>query len=474
MLVKKYPGRKLIRFQRMISWLLVVIAAGTLSSGYGLTRHLFDRFLIIDLHIWLKWSFLAILVIHVFTTLSFARSRRLRKVSYLLRPRSLQDFSGWGILIAIFFIFISGLDMYGLDFLEPISFPRHVGYDIFLTLLIIIHVVISMKIVLGRKKVNIRFVNIFTITLAVVLILSMAYIDTARVGSEGLTSSPSISSTSYKFQSSTLIPPLSIIPQYTEIGIGGKVFIGSKEYTFDHTTVETVRPDIFNPGHFSMFDVLAHLNKNGVIDMEYHFDDSMNTHVIDRINGETDWWYMAYYSGGWLENNVFRMDHYLWKEKTILKFIRIQPSELEGIYSSFREEVKRLEANGGRLIIPKVVIKGRTFTLKLEDLEVKSHNTRNDALGEEVATALDVIMTMGDQGSITYELKWYESIGTASIVKSYWVEGINGDRTQGRCGFVYEEGAEKYRFFKGNHIHLPSDVRVINSPEYVEFFWKCV
>ena len=130
------------------------------------------------------------------------------------------------------------------------------------------------------------------------------------------------------------------------------------------------------------------------------------------------------------------------EEKNILKFFRISPSELEGIYSTFKEEVERFEDNGGRLIIPRVVIKGRTFTLELEDLEVKSHKTRNDALGKDVATALDVIMTMGDQERITYELKWYESIGTASVVKSCWIEAINGYRTQGRCGFVYEEGAE--------------------------------
>ena len=99
---------------------------------------------------------------------------------------------------------------------------------------------------------------------------------------------------------------------------------------------------------------------------------------------------------------------------------------------------------------------------------------RDDVLSSNVTTAIDVIMSLEDQEKITYELKWYESIGTAGIVKDYWVEAIDGDKSYDRCGFVYEAGSPKYAFFRGNHIHLPSDIRVLNSPEYVEFFWICI
>jgi hypothetical protein len=93
---------------------------------------------------------------------------------------------------------------------------------------------------------------------------------------------------------------------------------------------------------------------------------------------------------------------------------------------------------------------------------------------EDTITAIDVILSLEDQGKISSELKYYESIGTAGIVKSYWVEAINQDVASGRCGFVYEAGSTQFRFFLGNHIHLPSDTRVLNSPEYVEYFWICI
>ena len=85
-----------------------------------------------------------------------------------------------------------------------------------------------------------------------------------------------------------------------------------------------------------------------------------------------------------------------------------------------------------------------------------------------------MILSLADMGKITYELQWYEYIGTAGIVQSYWVEAINEDKAQGTCGFVYEAGSKTYTLAKGNHIHLPSDTRILNSPEYVEFFWICL
>ena len=86
----------------------------------------------------------------------------------------------------------------------------------------------------------------------------------------------------------------------------------------------------------------------------------------------------------------------------------------------------------------------------------------------------DVILSLGDQGKLTYDLQWYDSIGLAEIVRSYFIDGINGDNAVGRCGFVYEEGSLDYTGFLGNHIHIPADTRLLYAPEYVEWFWICI
>jgi hypothetical protein len=252
------------------------------------------------------------------------------------------------------------------------------------------------------------------------------------------------------------------------------VRVGNEDFIFNPTSVETTRPELFNQGYFSMFDVLVHLNKQGLIDLEYHFDESLNAHIIDSINGESNWWYQTYYSGGWSERNVFRPDHYPWKEGTTLTFYLESSSRLEDIYSVWKEEVERRKNNEGKIIIPEVIIMGESRSeraLIFENVEVTPHNLRNDVFKENIITAIDVILSLGDQGEISYELQWYDSIGTASIVRSYWVNAINEDEAHGRSGFVYEAGSLSYQFFSGNHIHLPSDTRILNSPEYVKYFW---
>jgi hypothetical protein len=105
---------------------------------------------------------------------------------------------------------------------------------------------------------------------------------------------------------------------------------------------------------------------------------------------------------------------------------------------------------------------------------VTAHNLRDDVFHSGIITAVDVILSLGDQGKLTYGLQWYESIGTAGVVKNYWVERIDEDVAHHRCGFVYESGSNRVRGFAGNHIHLPSDTRVLNSPEYVLYFWICL
>lgn len=257
----------------------------------------------------------------------------------------------------------------------------------------------------------------------------------------------------------------------------GHIMIGNVgEFKFDPGNIKTVRDDIFNEGYFSIFDILVYLDDEGKIDMEYHFDQDMNTYIIDSIVGMKNWWHISYYSGGWPERNVFRMDHYPYKDKMYISISEFEESQLEKYYEVFREETIRKEKNGGKIIIPEIRIRGpESGSLLFENVEIKPHDLRNDIFKDGTITAIDAIMTLGDEGKIRYDLNWFESIGfTAEIVKDYFIEGINGDIRSGRCGFVYEEGSYRFGGFTGNHIHLPPNTRIINSPEYLEFFWICI
>lgn len=272
------------------------------------------------------------------------------------------------------------------------------------------------------------------------------------------------------------VPPGSAIlgvPTETELLEIGRMDIdGVGTFEFNPAEIQTLREDIFTRGHFSVFDVLTHLSNRGRVQMKYHFDSEMNTHVIDELDGQGNWWYSAYYEGGWPERNVFRMDHFPVKDRTTIRILREDDQRLQRRYEVFREETAR-RTRPDRIVIPEVLIRGPTANLSFENVEVTGHNLRKDTLQPGVITAVDVIMSLAEQGKLTYDLLWRENI-IGNLVKNYWVERIDEDEAYGGCGFVYEAGSLKFRGFSGNHIHIPTDIRVLNSPEYVEFFWICL
>jgi len=263
-------------------------------------------------------------------------------------------------------------------------------------------------------------------------------------------------------------------PNDTELTEQGRIAIRNVgNFEFKPSRIESVRNDIFREGYFSIFDILVHLDARGDIDLAYHYDGAMNTNVIDSLNGEQNWWYRAYYHMGWGENNAFRMDHFPYKDKMTISIGPVNESYIDEVYDVFRDEVRRRKDNDGRVIIPEVIIRGPGTRLELRDVEVISHNLRKDIFQDNVITGIDVIMSLGELGELSYDLKWHENLGSA-IIKQYYVERINDDVSYRRCGFVYEAGSHAFDGFRGNHIHLPSDTRVLNSPEYLSYFWICI
>lgn len=468
--MKKPSKAQLIKLNRFLSWLLVVTAVVMIVSGYSSRRHFFDRYLMTTIHLWFEWLFIGLLAFHFFVV-TFVKPFQWKTVLWKIKNRKanprlwlrlIQRLLGWAIAIIALLLILYGLSWYLIGLGKVLPFSNHPRVDIYLTLLLIVHTGLGGISALMRKGIRGPVVNVTVLAIAIALCLFVIVLD--------------FSSLEFGRRSRTgkILPDENPIETPLRVEEMAEVSIEKDTFTFNSIEVDTVRPDLFNPGYFSMFDVLVYLDTQGMIQLEYHFDDSMNTHVIDSINEEPDWWYWTYYTGGWRERNVFRMDHYPWKEGTTLQFYREDPDRLEKIYSIFKDEVTKRKNNDGKLVIPQVIIRAPSFTELFENIEVTPHNLRSDVYQEGITTTIDVIMSLGDQDRITYELKWYESIGSAKIVKSYWVEAINGVKAYSTCGFVYEVGSHSFGGFTGNHIHLPADVRILNSPDYVEFFWICL
>jgi hypothetical protein len=446
---------------RYISWWLVLVSLVTIVMGYTLARGWIpDQFLVSYLHRVFEILFIGLLAVHIVLTVKYfglnlrktVRHFRLQSMKSIHLFRLVQRVSSWLIVIFAILMIIPGLN--GYEFFAQslenvVPFDLHRVFDVFLVSLIIVHAAVGVRFVLMRRRVRKRLANGIVLGLMLSLLAMTIFLE----GGDSL-----------------------VIPKQDpgELTYPEYIRLYGEDFGFNPAEVETVRPDIFKPGAFSMFDILVHMDSRDFIDLEYHFDESMNTHVIDSVNGIENMWYHARYDGGWPEGNVFRMDHYPWKEGSRLELVQKSPERIDEIYSTFRAEVDRLQMNDGFVIIPEVSFVGRSFYETFTNVSVTAHSLRSDVFQEGIITGIDVILSLTNQGLITSELQWYDSMGDADIVRSYWVDSIMNDTSVGTCGWVYDSGALIFRGFLGNHIHLPSDTRVLNSPEYMQWFWICI
>jgi hypothetical protein len=327
-------------------------------------------------------------------------------------------------------ISLSGLSYYpwfDAIFGNILAFSIHIDFDVILSIFMIVHVAIGARFYLTRKRIKHWGANLSLVSLMISLTLLVIIVD---------------------------LPP----------GIGGsEIQIDGKIYHYNPNEINSVRPDLFQNGSFSVFDILVHLNTTGKISMHSHFNTSMDTYVIDSLNENSDyWWYHIYYSGGHVEYNMVRIDHYPWKLGAYIFLYHESESYIRTIYSLFTKEVSRYASNNNSIIVPRVFIYGASFSIEFYNLTLTPHNLRPELFKSGVITAMDVIETLGDLGNITYELTWIPKLGN-SYVHSYFVTRINTDEAAGRWGFMY--------IVSDSFIFLSADERILTSPDNVTFFW---
>lgn len=260
---------------------------------------------------------------------------------------------------------------------------------------------------------------------------------------------------------------------------------GLGELTFDPAAITTLRPDIFMPGHFSVFDVLVYLAEANGFELDYVFDEELQTHVIRSLSGLSGWWYDAHYEGGSFDKTVVRLDQFPVKDGMSMLLYLEDPSRLDAIYEHFREEVALLSENDGAVIIPLVTLLSSTATVEFYDVVVTAHNSRADVFQTGTITLLDVMFSLGNQGALTeLGLDWREEDGDILVVDGYYVTSIQTEgfapETTGSCVLTHQVSGDTIAEFLSphthtmSHIHLTADLEVLVSPEAVEWLWICL
>ena len=302
--------------------------------------------------------------------------------------------------------------------------------------------------------------------------------------------------------SSGVLTPQRTLPstQNSMIRIAGKTF------TFDPSehTISTVRPDIFAPGYFSMFDaVLAVAQKNN-IPIEYTFDDSSQTHFITKLNGVPGqyWYHFSYDAGNGNSAEIQyrranRWDEALWRKGVWINVV--DGEDVDGLRREYREEVARERQYGH--MIPSVQISVNpssyqgnppgsdrvTVSKNFTNVIVSPHNLRATGTATPyskpfkpgVVTSIDIPLSLVDQGKLTAATGvFYNYFGTNFIDSYYLVEmgfpGVGTAHSSGRQGFTYvtENGVSgKLPNSADNKMHITSDIHVVHAPDFSTWRW---
>jgi hypothetical protein len=249
----------------------------------------------------------------------------------------------------------------------------------------------------------------------------------------------------------------------------------AQERPVEPTAMRTLRPDVFQPGQFSVFDALVQVCEADGIAIEHHFDECLRTHLIDSLAGEPHWWYAAAYHGGHRpEEPAHRMDAHPYRDWMTVSVYPVGEERVCELRRAWSDEVRRLEANGGRAVVPEVGLKTLEQDLTFADVEVTAHDLRVDLFQPGVLTVADIMLSLADRGDLSVGLEWTEMVGP-TLQQAYYFTRFNDERAGWRTGFTYEVGERVFTGreprFSNNRLHVTADMRAIVSPEYVLWSW---
>lgn len=111
------------------------------------------------------------------------------------------------------------------------------------------------------------------------------------------------------------------------------------DFSFEPAEISTMRGDLFDDEQFSIFDIAVYLDRTGVIDMKYHFNETIDSYVIDSINGIKGWWYKVNGGEAYLNEGIF-IDRFAYDDQYTYELVSIEENELYDIYGKSDEVVQ--------------------------------------------------------------------------------------------------------------------------------------
>ncbi|MCZ7557724.1 MAG: hypothetical protein M5R41_15100 [Bacteroidia bacterium] len=284
------------------------------------------------------------------------------------------------------------------------------------------------------------------------------------------------------------------------------VVIRGNTYTFDPADyrIQTLRPDIFAEGHYSLFDVLIAVARRNGHSVALHWDADCMTHFIDSVDGIAgDFWYhFSYDAGSGTANELQHRRQIRWDELLYQPgaWVRLVVGEaVSELKQEYREEIQRQRQYGHMIPQVRIAINPSnyhgnppesnriTVTRNWRDVTVSAHDLRaegSDSLYRSpfqpgVVTAMDVLFSLRAQGLLDVVGTAYFTHLAGKVMESYRVRSLGFPdaglaHASGRQGFVYTTGNGSFTRLANDadakqHVH--ADIHVIHAPDFAVWRW---
>ncbi|QIZ77273.1 hypothetical protein [Ferrimonas lipolytica] len=262
---------------------------------------------------------------------------------------------------------------------------------------------------------------------------------------------------------------------------------------------ESIRSDIFQPGHFSVLDVMMYISEqredfevSDVVwnearqaydykvsfdaDGDGNFDTDEATHYTQwkDYNKSPNWGVSFFHSGGKMlseaasfETVYDRLGEMLVRHQVEIRIMPMSPAYMERMWQSHIDEVEFKKANDGKVMLTNVLIdmedtdgyKDEHIIPVATNVEVKAYNLRTDVFKPGVITQLDYIMSAAAASATTGEadfgFTYWPTLSTGTQLGSYVMNridhpetghkiGAGGLRADGFDGWNYAAGMDEY------------------------------
>lgn len=153
---------------------------------------------------------------------------------------------------------------------------------------------------------------------------------------------------------------------------------GLGAFSFNPNTITTARSDLYKETEFSIFDVVINLDNEKLINAEYYFDESIDSYIVNSINGMQYWAYIVVDKSSEMIKTGFLTDKQEFDNSNDYILVKISKEDFQYAYGVINQNEQIEEADNELLTLSEKainqILEGSVDTDLVNELKYTGYN----------------------------------------------------------------------------------------------------